>query len=178
MKVPDKAEMTIMPEQKRLIPKQSKRGVMGAASEKFIGAPSRALSVIDHLNRELNRRARGHSIPDDAALFSTGDIVRVKGEALRIKALDPKRLVLESVKEPPGERPKPSVSMWTSELDGSPITATLLAFLDTDGNPVTSEVDRYDEGHLLTVEGTEYVVIGRVLVLARAEEPTSQSSPS
>lgn len=178
MKVPDKAEMTMMPEQKRLVPPQSKRGVMGAASEKFLGAPSRALSVIDHLNRELNRRARGHGIPDDAALFSTGDIVRVKGEAFRIKALDPKRLVLEGVKEPSVERPKPSVSTWTSELDGSPITATLLAFLDTEGNPVTSEVDRYDEGQLLTVEGVEYVVMGRVLVLAKTEGPTSPSSPS
>lgn len=163
--------------------RSAKRRRLGKMAAEIAGWPSRALSHIDHLNRELNRKtAAGTAIPDDAAIFSTGEIVRVKGEPFRVKSLDPKRLVLEGVREPQAERPTPSVSTWTSEVGGSPTTATLLVFLGANEEPVTSEVDRYDEGQRVTIEGTEYVVTGKVLVLAPVLDESAQltepSSPA
>lgn len=165
-----------VPQPTRIVPPKSKRGAMNALSPNLVDLPSRALS---HLDRELNRRtSAGTAIPDGAALFTTGEVVLVKGEAFRVKSLDPKRLVLEGVKAPAREPPIPFTSTWTSELDGSPITATMMAFLDQNGEPVTSEVDRYDVGQRLTLSGTEYVVTGRVLVLApvESEQPIEPSS--
>lgn len=159
----------------RLVPKESKRGAMNALSPKLLDLPSRALSHIDHLNRELNRKTKaGTSIPDDATVFSTGDFVRVKGELFRIKSLDAKRLVLESAKEPlRGLATLKRISFVTS-MTGQMTDVHLGVFVRGD-EPDAMETDRYDVDQRLTVEGREYVVTGKALILAPMPPPLPEA---
>lgn len=163
------------PQRLRMVPPESKRGVMGAASENFANLPSRALSIIDHLNRELNRKtAAGTRIPDDATVFSTGDFVRVKGELFRVKNLDPKRIVLESAKEPWSEPATLKRISFVTSMTGQ-MTDVHLGVFVRDDEPDPTETDRYDVDQRLTVDGTEYVVTGKALILAPLPPPQPEA---
>lgn len=129
-----------------------------------------------HFLEMLNRRhSTGHTIPDQASIYTTGEIVMVKREPFKITGVSKQGLVLRGVKGDDAYQPRAEAMTL---LDAAQLIGGTMVVFYREEEPDPSQIDRWEPGQQLTVAGREYIVTGKALIVVpMATAPETPQPP-